>query len=364
MSFKSLLTDKKIYQYHSWLGIIGGIFLFLIALSGTILSFGDEIDGLLNGDVVSVKAEGNAKNLDEITATLNQKYPEAKILNLRIYKEEDDKSIRAEVLENKEVKWVYVNPYTAQIIGEKNKESAFIRVVFEFHEHLLLGFTGDLVLLIIGFCFLGSTITGFIYYRKSLFQVFKVGVRFGKNSQIVNADLHKLLGVSALLFMFVMSATGIFFHFERVERGLGRMFAEKKEDNGSGKQEKVEEKLAAFSVQKFAQLAQEKVNGFEIGFIRFPQKANDKLSFRGNRPESRAILGKFATTIDFDVNTNKSTIFHAEDADKEYKMEHIFEELHFGRFGGKITKTIYFLGGLAVVIMVITGYIIWLRNRK
>lgn len=362
MNLKSLLTDKKMYQYHSWLGLIGGIFLLLISLSGTILTFGDEIDALLNGEVVRVSEQGTPKNLDEITASIKQKYPEGKLLNLRIYTGEPDKSIRAEVAQNKEVSWVYVNPYTTEIMGAKPKESAFIRVVFEFHEHLLLGLTGDIVLLLVGICFLGSVITGFIYYRKSLFQVFKVGVRFGKNPQIVNADLHKLLGVSALLFMLVMSATGVFFHFERVERALGRIFGEEKKEEK--KQENEPEKLVEYSVSKFIQAAQEKVSAFEIGFIRFPQKVGDKLSFRGNRPESVAILGKFNTTVDFDINTSEANIFHAEQADSEYIAEHIFEELHFGRYGGKLTKTIYFLGGLATFIMVITGFVIWLRNKK
>jgi uncharacterized iron-regulated membrane protein len=362
MNFKSLFTDKKMYQYHSWLGLIGGIFILLISLSGTILTFGDEIDAMLNSEVIRVSEQGNPKNLDEITASIKQQYPTGKLLNLRIYTGETDKSVRAEVAsENRQVLWVYVNPYTAQVIGNKEKESAFIRVVFEFHEHLLLGFTGDIVLLLIGICLLGSVITGFIYYRKSLFQVFKIGVRFGKNPQIVNADLHKLLGVSALLFMFVMSGTGIFFHFERIERALGRMLGEERREEP--KQE-TPDALPLFSAHQFLQLAQEKINGFSVGFVRFPQKSGEKLSFRGNRPESIAILGKFNTTIDFDVNTKEVSIFHAEEADEEYKMEHIFEELHFGRYGGKFTKTIYFMGGLATFVMVITGFIIWLRNKK
>ncbi len=355
-----IFSDKQMYQYHAWLGLIGGLFILFLSLTGCILLFENEIDALLNPAVVKVQPEGTQKNLDEILASLRQKYPQDQLLNLRIYAGESDMAIRAEVRQNKELKWVYINPYTAEILGERDKNSAFIRVIFELHEKLLMGFTGHVILGLVGLCLLGSVITGFIYYRKSLFSVFKIGVRFGKNSQIVNADLHKLLGVSALLFMLVMSATGIFFHFEKIERGLGQMLAQKEVSKESAKFD-----FSTLSLTNAEKITQDKFEGFEVEFIRFPERAGDKLSLRGNRPESIKILGKFGTTIDIDTQTGEiAKVFHTEEADEEYKLEHIAEELHFGRYGGGLTKTIYLLGGLAIIIMTITGFFIWWRNKK
>jgi uncharacterized iron-regulated membrane protein len=359
-----LFSDKKIYQYHSWLGLIGGFFILLISLTGTILTFEEEIDALLNPSLTQVNPLSNVKSIDEVVSSIRQQYPNDKILNMRIYAGEVTKSIRFEILQEREVKWVYVNPYTAQVIGDKPKESSFVRVVFEFHEHLLMGFVGHIILGIIGICLFGSALTGLIYYRKSLFKVFSIGVRFSKSAAIVNADLHKLLGVTALVFVFVMSATGIFFHFEKIERGLGRMIAGNKNEIKEQEQ-KEKPDFSTFSLDKLLQQAQTQIKGFDLAFVRFPEYRGDNLSMRGNRPESIKIIGKFGTTIDFNTQSGQIVkVFHAEEADEEYIFEHIVEELHFGRYGGKLTKSIYFLGGLAIFVMTITGFFIWWRNRN
>lgn len=37
--------------------------------------------------------------------------------------------------------------------------------------------------------------------------------------------------------------------------------------------------------------------------------------------------------------------------------------VHFGEFGGLITRIIWFIGGLMPVLLLVTGFIIW-RNKK
>jgi uncharacterized iron-regulated membrane protein len=360
-----MLSNKQIYQYHTWLGLIGGFFILLLSLTGCILIFENEIDSALNSALVNVNPQGTHKNLDDILVNVLREYPQDQLLNLRIYANQSDRAIRAEILQNQQVKWVYINPYTAQILGEKNKNEAFIRVVFGLHEKLLMGFAGHLILGLMGFCLLGSVVTGFIYYRKSIFAVFKTGVRFGKHAQIVNADLHKLLGVSALLFMFVISVTGIFFHIEKVEGEVEQVFNTNKGQERKESAIKTKPDFSAISLTKFEQIAQNKCIGFKVEFIRLPEYAGDKLSMRGNRTESIKLLGKYGTTLDMDTKTGEVIkIFHAEQANQEYMLEHIIEELHFGRYGGGLTKTIYFFGGLATMTMTITGFFVWWRNKK
>lgn len=352
------ISDKQIYQIHTWLGLIGGIFILFISITGTLLVFAPEIDVLLNSDLVEVKPVGNRKNLDSLISSLKAQQPDTKVFSAILHTNQPTKALRLQARKNDESYWVYVNPYSGKVIGERPSESAFPRLTKELHENLLIGFTGRMVMGLVGICLLLSVLTGIWYYRKSLLEPFRIGVRFGKKTRIVHGDLHKFLGVSALLFLLVMSGTGIFFHWEVLERAM---------DSEAKKPEpkiEIAEMPANYSIEDYLQKARAEVKGFVPEIVNLPRKASDVLQIRGNRPESVRIFGKFNTAIDFDLQTGQQVkVFHAEDADEEYKMEHIFEEIHFAQYGGWFTKIIHGLGGIALGVMVITGLLIWLKRK-
>lgn len=82
-------------------------------------------------------------------------------------------------------------------------------------------------------------------------------------------------------------------------------------------------------------------------------------------PGSTRMLGKYNVSATMNARTGQYIGgFNARDADLEYIAEHIFEELHFGRYGGWISQIIYILLALATAIVTVTGLIIWFLKRK
>ena len=65
-----------INDVHLWLGLVSGIVLFLVCLSGTILTFEEEIEGWFKKDM-KVEAVGTKKsisNLDRKSTRLNSSH--------------------------------------------------------------------------------------------------------------------------------------------------------------------------------------------------------------------------------------------------------------------------------------------------
>ena len=225
----------------------------------------------------------------------------------------------------------------------------------ELHENLLLEPVGGFVMGLAGICLLGSVLTGTWYYRRSLLRYFKIGVRWNKSPRIVYADIHKWLGVVALLFMLLMSATGIFFHWEQIER---------KFRDGPEPASKLLISPATMPVDSALAAARASIADFQPQLIEFPKPGDTTLVIRGNMPGSIRMLGKYNVSATVDArNGQYISGFDARDAGLEYIAEHIFEELHFGRYGGWISQIIYILLALATAIVTITGFFIWLLKR-
>jgi uncharacterized iron-regulated membrane protein len=212
---------------------------------------------------------------------------------------------------------------------------------------------------LVGLSLLGSAVTGFVYYRKFIFQVFRTGVRWRKNSYIVNSDLHKLLGVSALLFMLLMAGTGVFFHWERIERQLDGP------PQNSEKPAETPSSVAAKPVSPDALLilAQNAVPNLTPEQIQFPQRPGDGYQVQGITPERQRMFGKYDTRISVDANGQVTEVFRTSQADAEFKAEHTVEELHFGQYGGWFTKILYALCTVALLTVTLTGFVIWWKKK-
>ncbi|NID11078.1 PepSY-associated TM helix domain-containing protein [Fibrivirga algicola] len=349
--------DKITYKLHRIFGLIGGLFVLMLTLTGSILLFDNAIDGWLNPSTVSVTPGTTRQPYDTVLQTLQRHYPTGTVRTMTLYANTDNRAIRAEVRDGKKRLWAYVNPYTGQFLGDRDSEAAFVRKARQLHEHLLIPPVGDWILFIVGISLIGSVITGTWYYRKSLLSVFSVGIRWNKPKRILYGDLHKYLGVAALAFLLIISVSGTFFHWEHIERAFG----EGKPRDARQEATSIEpvKAIDALIAQSQRQLA-----GFMPEVVVFPDETGKPVVIRGNGADANPFLGKFTSAAEFDGQTGKLTkVFRASEADAEYKAEHVLEELHFGRFGGLATRLLYVVLALAMAVVTGTGLLIWWVKR-
>ncbi len=346
-----LLSNKQVLLLHRWMGLTGGLFLCIIIATGIILLFESEIEA------VHVQPQGQRKGYDALWQIIAQRFPEAKPGTWHLYGTKDNQAIRADLSSRHDRMRLYQNPYTGEIV-KVVKGEPFLHEVKELHEALLLGFPGHLIMGLVGLCLLGSSVTGFIYYRKFLFQVFSVGVRWNKSAYMVNADIHKLLGVSALLFMLLMSGTGIFFHWESIER---RMDGGPRPPRAAVTEQ--QDSYKPVSLDAALIVAQNATEGFIPEVIEFPRNSQDPLRIQGVTPAHTRLFGKFDASVTIDANGKVKNVFRASEADAEYKAEHLFEEMHFGQYGGLLTKILYAAFALAAAVVTVTGFVIWWKKK-
>ncbi|GHB71079.1 PepSY-associated TM helix domain-containing protein [Persicitalea jodogahamensis] len=356
--------DNLVYAIHKWCGLIAGLFILMLSITGAMLVFNDEIDTATNADMVKVNPEGQRLSTDALIQSLVQQLPDASLSSTLLYPGEPDRAPMTQLRLGDKNWWVYQNPATGAVLGKREPNETFMKVILHVHEHLTLGQTGHAILLVVGIALILMVVTGVWYYRKSLFSVFKIGVR-NRNTYLVNSDLHKLTGVLSFIFLLLMAVTGSFMHWEKVER----MF-EPKEAPAAARAEEPQVEPAApdytqLSLVRGLQIAEKSISDFTPAQIRYPKAADGNVVIAGTRPESNRLLGVYTSSVEINPASGEVVkVEHAEDRDFEANAEAFMEQVHFGHYGGIVIQLFYALGGIGLGIMTITGFVIWWKKRN
>lgn len=221
---------KRWLDVHLWLGLALGLFLSIFGITGSILVFHAEINELLNPKLLTVKApEANLvyKPLAEIFQAGQGAMPKNAAHTFANYPRNDEAAFKlrfslplTEKQEGVTESWeVYVNPYTAQVIGKRLMGSSdslfpktFIGIIFELHYALFLGEdTGYLIVGIMGALLIISTLTGLIVWwpltgkwRQA------VTIKLKSSTERLNFDLHKTFGFYSAVVIIPVLFSGIY----------------------------------------------------------------------------------------------------------------------------------------------------------
>jgi len=175
-----LKRRRKLWlRVHLWLGLLFGIYLAVIGLTGSILAFYPEIDEWLTPELLIVNPPSpNAeyKPLADIFSASVTAMPSQAKQAFAVYPRNAEAAfriryampIRTDATEFWEVS---VDPYTTKVLGKRLRWSndqifptTFIDFTFILHYSLLLGERGGLVVSIIGALTIISVLTGLIVW--------------------------------------------------------------------------------------------------------------------------------------------------------------------------------------------------------
>ena len=361
---KTSNLDNFVYAIHKWCGLIAGLFILMLSITGTMLLFNDEIDTATNADMVKVDPAGVRLSADNLVNSLVRQYPDASLSSTFLYPGVPDRAPMTELSLDGTRWWVYQNPATGAVLGKRERNETLMKKVLHIHEHLTLGQTGHAILLVVGIALILMVLTGLWHYRNSLLSVFKIGVR-NKNTYLANSDLHKLTGVLSFIFLLLMAVTGSFMHWEKVEG----MFEPKEEpvaaQSEAPKAEPAAPDYTQLALARSLETAEKAIPNFVPAQIKYPKEADGSVTIAGTRPESNRLLGVYTSSVEINpANGEVVKVEHAEDRDFESNAEAFMEQVHFGHYGGILIQLLYGLGGIGLGTMTVTGFVIWWKKRK
>lgn len=345
-----------VFYIHGFAGLLAGLFILLMSLSGAVLVFHDELDER------PVVQKLPLKNLtvDSCYGLVLKHYPHAQVSNCTlpgnnsqpvsfvIYDSSYKNGTKAMEL--------FLHPQTGEVLGSRGGSDDVKHNVMswlsKFHNSFHLDKKGEWLLGFFALVFLISIITGVILFRKSI-----IAVLLFKKTVYRRGNLHQLIGIYALLFNLMTGVTGLWM----------QRYVFKKDFYASYDYKPVLKSSAAlpFSFDSAYKELQVRHPDFTASVIYFAQSKKGKTAVYGSRSSNSFIHSKkFADAIMLDSSGAISSTRFVNEISADDRYDIINSQLHIGKYGGMPVKIIYFVFGLAGSLLSITGFLLWLKRRR
>ncbi|MBW8199105.1 PepSY-associated TM helix domain-containing protein [Flagellimonas abyssi] len=360
-----------INDVHLWLGLVSGIILFLVCLSGTILTFEEEIEGWFKKDM-KVEAVGTKKSISNLIndPAIQEKgiltsitIPTDETSPYEFSIKEDPKQRRGTTYE--------INPYTAELLApEDTGIDKFMFSMFRMHRWLMMDIKlGRPIVGIATIIFMILAISGIVLWfpKKIKWKTVKAGfkIRTNANWKRINHDLHNTLGFYACILILIMGITGLCWSFEGYRDGLSVIMGTRVFGNrGGGPEIDLEsfDNEKSISLEEAIALANRELDYKGFLSIGLPSDENPMYSFRKLADNSWSTIAQDRLQIHTSGEVVSKEIY----ADKplNVKIASAIKPIHTGTIFGTFSKWIYFLACLIATSLPITGTIIYINKLK
>ncbi|MBL4631113.1 MAG: PepSY domain-containing protein [Paraglaciecola sp.] len=367
-------TLKNLTDSHGWIGVIISGLLFVIFLAGSISLFRDEIFQWTVAPTHAVK-EGETLAISQIMELAIRDLPFNAKEHLTVLTPDDQMPyyrVYVDLLElhdGHDYIGLLIEPTTGEIIGEI-PQFFLAEFIYELHESLALPSPyGSYLIGFVTMFFFFITISGvFIHARKLFKNFFRYRTDSKKRSQWLG--MHNVIGTISLPFTVMYAMTGLIFNLVIIYQIT---FA-----------------VALYQGDQQALLKDAGFRTLEPEWLDKPLKMNNidelinqfatelghppKLVRMYNYGDQSAIAhfrGKATTSFpqyfETAIALNSQNVLFKDNIQNHNELRHgtdVLSELHFGSFAGLDLRIIYFLLGLAVCVLIVTGNLLWIEKRQ
>jgi uncharacterized iron-regulated membrane protein len=347
---------RWLFRIHRWTGILAGIPIAIILLSGTAAVFKDEIDEFFYPQLLVVDTGPSRVPLDQairpILPAQTLLLPDAPHRPYLAYR-------RGPSGKNEQVA---VSPYSGAVLGTRPANGHVADILRQLHlRFYFFGATGRIVVGVFGLILTISGITGLILYPRFLRGSQRwYRIRWLRGAQWVNSDIHKLAGVVTLAVNFLWAVTGAVLGLENLTayyRPAQKYLHPQPTVRASAGPLTVplESALATASVA---------INGFTPRSLSFPSVSGKPLLVYGNTAGTWSAPSSSWVALD-PVDGRVLQIHDERRAHVVTRIYNLHDPLHFGYFGGAATRWLWLIFGALVSILPITGYAVWwMKTRR
>jgi uncharacterized iron-regulated membrane protein len=203
---------RAIWRWHFYAGLFVIPFMLMLAITGSIYLFKPQLDAVMYSDRLFVEPAATVVSSSQQLEAVQTAYPDATITKFTPNLAPDRSAEIGITAADEQNLTVFVNPYTAQVLGDRNEDQNFQAIVREIHGELMIGKTGDYLVELASCWGLVLLVSGLYLWlpRNGL----KIGgtliPRFWSRSRrIFWRDLHAVPGFYGVLLIGFLILTGL-----------------------------------------------------------------------------------------------------------------------------------------------------------
>ena len=335
-----------INKLHRIVGLGSGVIVLVVALTGCVWAFEEEIRYLTQREWLFVTPQSaNRVPVSQIIKTVEQTDPATKINQIRLF---GDPAWAVQVF-TKDKHLLTVNPYTGQLLAHHDQEADWLLINLKLHRTLLLGEVGKKIVYWNTWLFGFMLLSGFVLWLPARWRQLRASLTVKWNAKAAKRhyDLHSVLGFYAIPCLLLIVATGI-----------------DMASHGDSKKEKpiVYASLADAGVVDRAVGLVLKQDAFETIRVNLPKDSLNPLRVVITYPTSG-----LRRESQFSFNPASGQLVDAKRHQQMSVGQRFWKsdyELHTGRILGFFGKCLTFAAGLIAASLPVTGFLIWRGRRR
>jgi uncharacterized iron-regulated membrane protein len=406
-------------RIHLYLGLVSGLFLVVVCLTGSILVFEEELTHALSHERYFVEAAATPPlSLAQLTEAVRAAKPKAKINGIKVYADptrtveiglagsgrpggpqgagqgerrpKDGESADqrgglgqgARGGEGRSLAGgpsakggkggkgergptLFLNPYTGAILGEYDSHKSFFHFIEEIHRGLVAGRVGKLIMGINSIIFLFILGTGIVLWWPAARQAFsqRLRIKWGSSWKRLNHDFHIVLGFYSSVFLFIMAATGVGMSFDWVGKTINTLTHSPQQRQEPPTSAEAAPDAPKFGADAALALARRQDASAASYTVQLPKEPTGSIQI-STLPTS-ALTERATNDTYLDQHTGQ-VLRQQTYAEKPVgqRIRGLFKPIHTGAIFGWPTKVLALIFVLLGATFPITGTIMWLNRTR
>ncbi|WP_153916324.1 PepSY-associated TM helix domain-containing protein [Shewanella sp. TC10] len=353
---------KTLFKWHSYGALIAMLPLLIISITGSILVFKVEIDSLLRPAHMVVDAQPTSQrvSLDSLMQTTLAANPGYELGGWELF-DDKQRSDAGYLIKHGTEEWqkIYINQYSGELLSQAQPMGHYITDwLLELHYTFLLevkgawvGFAAALIMLFLG-------VSGIILYRRFWAKIFTM--RFKAVKRVLFSDIHKFIGILSSPVLIIMAFTGGYWNIAGILHEIN--------EHGDGGHVYITAPLHSpdISFESLRLQSSQEIPSYQAGYLAMPHEPGRDITFYGDVDSNNPFNSEYASTVSFD-KTSGELLTKQDIREAGFLMVFLdsFRKLHFGYFGGLITRIVWCIVGLMPVLLGFTGlYLYWSRRQQ
>jgi uncharacterized iron-regulated membrane protein len=356
----SLKARRLLFQIHLWCGVILGLYLAIISLTGAVLVFEEEIEAYHHPRPPHRwEATGPPAEIAAVVTKVQNAFPRNRLMAVLTPVPEQPTYLAFLKTESRSA-IVAVDPVSGDPLDRGPLSDSFLGKLADFHANLFAGRPGRIINGIAAAILLLLSATGLVIWwpgRRAWNRGF--ALRFGAGWRRLNLDLHRVTGITTMAFLLVWGSSAIYFvwpnqalglvgHFSSVAAVVPPRVTVSPQANGQ-----------RTDLGEMIEQARAHAPGMTVAAVDLPGDAEDPLVIMMGQTGHRNLSN--VTRLYFDPFTGRllTTWQYGRNRTAGEWLIWSMRPLHYGFYWALAGKIVWALFGLAIPVLFATGFFMY-----
>jgi len=344
---------------HTWIGLIGGLFISIISLSGSVIVFRSQLEQSMLPPIPVAANSTRRVSLNEAVRQILRSHPDSRIRRVRLPASPHDPYVM-QIQSGEKQQRLVSDPYSGRILGVL--DASWVDRIVDLHRNLLSGKTGRKIVGAFGIVLFVLSATGIVLWFLTArnWRALITAPRQG-SSRRFNLELHRLTGMWAYCLLAVVSFTGIGISYPDTFRQGWQALT------GQPAVSQVRRNFTIAgppgqSLDDYLAIGSSAMKDATPTELRLPEPGKGPVELRLSRTGDLS-AGSNRVYLD-PVSAHVLAIDRAADRPLGARFLGAFSPIHYGQVGGLTATILWALLGLVPPLLLVTGLIVWWRPAK